>query len=242
MKFRRFVSGLLFGLGCAFSFLGLMAIVLPAIQNSQTQLILASFEMNSSHSAINAINHFMRFVLAYSWRVFYLGLLAAGSGAMLLLRFTPKPKAVEEPQMSEPVPEPLQTPASEKPNPYARVTYHQPPIEEKICWSFHQEPILRPNTIDIPEPEPTFEVQPYFSPRFDLESQAMETETGALSQSGSRILIRNMPECIPEPLEEPMPEFVLSKPEPVSSSDTPAVPTSRMTSPRIRSTMGRHTL
>lgn len=240
MKLRRFVSGLIFGLGCAFSFLGLMAIILPAIGNPQMQLVLAGFEMSSAHPVVDAINRFMRFVFAQNWRVLYLGLLVAASGAMLFLRFTPKSTAAKEPAAVPPVPQPVQPEPAEKPNPYARVTYHLPQVEEKISWSFHQEPILERNVIDSPEAEPAADVQPYFSPRFNIESRAMETETGAWSQSGSRILIRSMPEYEPEP--EPLPETVLPKPEPVPSSPAPAAPpASRMTSPRIRSTMGRHT-
>ena len=234
MKFRRFASGLIFGLGCAFSFLGLMAIILPAIENPQMQLVLAGFEMSSAHPVVDAINRFMRFVFAQNWRVLYLGLLVTAAGALLLLRFTPKPKAVQEPKEAPPAPQPVQPEPAEKPNPYARVTYHQPQADEKISCSFHQEPILERNVIDTPEPEPVVEVQPYFSPRFTFESRAMETETGSPSQSGSRILIRNTPEPIAEP------EIV--SPEPAPPSPAPAAPpTARMTSPRIRSTMGRHT-
>ena len=234
MKFRRFASGLIFGLGCAFSFLGLMAIVLPAIENPQMQLVLAGFEMTSANPLVDAINRFMRFVFAQNWRVLYLGLLVTAAGALLLLRFTPKPKAAQEPEKAPPAPQPVQPEPAEKPNPYARVTYHQPQVEEKISWSFHQEPILERNVIDTPEPEPPADVQPYYSPRFTYESRAMETETGAWSQSGSRILIRNTPDPIAEP------ETV--SPEPAPPSPVPAAPpTSRMTSPRIRSTMGRHT-
>lgn len=242
MKFRRFISGLLFGLGCALSFIGLMAIVLPAIQNPQLQLVLAGFEMPSRQPVVEGINRLMRFILAQNWRVLYLGLFIAGAGAMLFLRFTPKTEVIKEPEPPQPAPQPVQPEPTEKPNPYAKITYHQPCMPEHTPHSFHPEPILERNTIDCPEPKPEFtaDMQPYFSPRFGVESHVVETETGAWSQSGSRILIRSVPEPSAESAPEPAPEIALPAEEPVPPAPV-ARPSSLMTSPRIRSTMGRHT-
>ncbi len=237
MKFRRFVSGLIFGLGCAFSFLGLMAIVLPAIQNSQLQLVLSGFEMTSEHPVAEAVNRLMRFVLAQSWRVFYMGLLMTAAGALLILRFTPKPASAVQKHQLPPEQPPFVPEPAEKPNPYARVSYHQPAAIQNAHTVFQPEPILERNAIDTAGPETAIEVQPYFSPRFGIESRAVETESGAWSQSGSRILIRSTP----EPIAEPVSEDPFTQPEPVPPSPVPvSPPTARMTSPRIRSTMGLH--
>lgn len=238
MKCRRFLSGLLFGMGCALSFLGLIAIVLPGIENPQLQLILTGFQMHSSQPSAEAGTRFMQLVFAQNWHFLYLGLLIAVAGAMLLLRFTPKAAVCKETSAPYPIPQPVQLESADKPNPYARSTYLQPPVQKSLHSILQPEPILERNIIEIPEPEPVSaeDVQPYFSPRFSVESRAMETETGAWSQSGSRILIRSIPET---PVETEVPNPA-PEPEPIPSAPA-APPSSVMTSPRIRSTMGKHT-
>lgn len=239
MKFRRLLSGLLFGLGCALSFIGLLSVVLPSIPNPQLQLILSGFEMTSTQPFVESINQLMRLVLAQNWRVFYLGLLVAVIGAILILQFTPKVQQPEKPLFSNPQAPFTQPEQVEKPNPYARAASFQPAEPETTCAVFQPEPILERNVIKETEPIPSFaqEVQPYFSPRFSTESHVTETATGSWSQSGSRILIRSAV----EPAYEPQPEAPLSKTAPISPAPCPtAHPSAQMTSPRIRSTMGRH--
>lgn len=241
MKFRRFLSGLIFGFGCAFSFIGLIGVVLPAIDNPQMKLVVSSFNMPSEQMVINAVNRFMQFVFVQNWRVLYLGLLISAMGAMLILRFTPKVANKPEPE-ERPEPMSVEQPVpAEKLNPYARITYSSPAPDETIHWAHHQEPILARNPIVETEEEPESEVQPYFSPRFSAESRAVETETGAWSQSGSRILIRSTPlseaELVEEPVPPPPPPLQPVIPSPALSVPPPIQPPS----PRIRSTMGRHT-
>ena len=240
MKFRRFLCGLLFGLGCGLSFIGLMAITLPSMQNPRLQLVLSGFEMVSNKPLVETVNQFMRFVLEQNWRVFLLGIFISAVGAILLWQFTRKNtsnKSISKPLCST---HHAYSEAAEKPNPYARVTYHLPIIPEHKQNIFKPEPILERNIIETPAEKNIFseECQPYFSPRFSSESRAVETEAGTCSQSGSRILLRNMP----EKTDDPESNFIYDPPEPAPitsiSSNRPSI---HMTSPRIRSTMGQHT-
>lgn len=240
MKFRRFLSGLIFGSGCALSFIGLMAVILPTIDNPQLQLVLAGFQLVSVKPLVERINGFMRFVLSQSWQFFYLGLLIAGAGTLLLLRFMPKPEAASEPETTSSALQQTQTELENKPNPYVKVIYHELAVTEPARKTFRPEPILERNVVEnaSTETDANETAQPYFSPRFTAESRALESESGAWSQSGSRILIR----AVPKPAPDSTPEDIYSKPEPVPhSSAAISQPSSRMTPPRIRSTMGRHT-
>ena len=89
MKFRRFLSGLLFGLGCALAFVGILALLLPAIPNQQLGLVLRSFSMPSDNGAVSLMNRAMSFALSNSVRVLVLGVLIAGPGAWLHIHFSP---------------------------------------------------------------------------------------------------------------------------------------------------------
>ena len=55
MKVRRTIGGALFGIGCAVTFVGILATVLPMVQNDQLQLVLSSFEMPSGNLIVSAI-------------------------------------------------------------------------------------------------------------------------------------------------------------------------------------------
>lgn len=233
MKFRKILSELLFGVGCAISFVALLAVILPEINHPQLQLVLSSFRMSSDHPAVQAINDFMLFALQQNWRLLYMGLMVLGVGAALLLHFTPKQR--KEPDQPDPLPAPAQ---AEKANPYASVCYQkanpEPRPDNQASFLIHAEPILERNQIGENEPLFVSDIQPYFSPRLKAESRAIETDIGLQSQSGSRVLIRNVFETAEETAPLPEKKSIPSLPPSPSSAPFPA------SASRIRSTMGRH--
>lgn len=85
MKARRVLSGLLFGLGCATVFIGVIATVLPMIPNDQLRLVLSSFEMPSENIIVSGINAMMTYALRNCYLVMLLGVAEALFGALLLL-------------------------------------------------------------------------------------------------------------------------------------------------------------
>ncbi len=249
MKCRRSLSALLFGIGCALVFVGLIALILPALENPQLRLVLASFSMPSENAFVQAMNRAMRFALTNSWRVVLLGVIAAALGAWLMNYFTPKRKS--RPLPPPPV-KPETPPVSARPiqsepkseNPFAVKTAMNPQSIQRtpppsVVWPV--KPILEVNRIkEIEVPEISLmQYDAYHSPRLDKESLAIETEADTASQSGSRMLVRSayeppLDELVPAPDDRPEP-----KPEPPSPafSTPPAIQTP---TPRIRSTMGRH--
>ena len=268
MKFRRFLSGLVFGIGCALIFIGILSAVLPSVPNLQLQLVLGSFALSSENILIRLINRAMSYALAHSWRVLLLGVLSAGAGAFLLLHFTPKkllPSAVpkERPLPSAPFPvlEAEDAAIPQLPNPFAVGTYldHLPLRESKAEHSFirHAAPILELNKIeDSPMPEvspvpaalPDRDVpnaEPFFSPHFEDESRAIESERGLPSQSGSRILIRSAFEQVTvreryeSPKEEPAAVPLMEERTAPPAAQLSASASMPPFSPRIRSTMGK---
>ena len=66
MKVRRTIGGALFGIGCAVTFVGILATVLPMVQNDQLQLVLSSFEMPSGNLIVSAVNGAMTYALHHS--------------------------------------------------------------------------------------------------------------------------------------------------------------------------------
>jgi len=256
MKFRRFLSGVLFGTGCALTFVGLLAVVLPAISNQQMDLVLASFSMTSDNRGVALVNRFMSFVLEQNWRVVVLGVMIAAAGGALLAYFQPRkakepaPIQMQTPPSSTPVRETLQ----EAPNPFAVAAYHTPEAAiRKPVSAFHPyaAPMLERNKIESADAAPAAEAVPYFSPRFEAESRAVQTSISEASQSGSRLLFRPepaAPEKAPEETPVEVPPAELSRPvpppaapAPKSAAEAPNVSTSLLRpSPRIRSTMGRH--
>ena len=85
MKVRRTIGGVLFGMGCAVTFVGILATVLPMIQNDQLQLVLSSFEMPSSNLIVSAIKGLMTYALHHCYGVLLCGIvmMAAGMGILL---------------------------------------------------------------------------------------------------------------------------------------------------------------
>jgi len=243
MKIRKFLSGLLFGTGCALSFIALLAIILPGIDNPQLQLVLDSFDMLSEHPAVQLMNAFMTFALQQSWHLLYLGLLILGLGAALLLHFMPKQKKDAPVSILPPVQPKFKEP--ELANPYANISYQELPLKEhpvhNTSFLSYTEPMLERNRIEEKNTKVYSETQPYFSPRLKVESQAIETNAGKQSQSGSCILIRNVYEASEISVQIQAKES--------RTSATPAAPPPPVLSPpsevpapasRIRSTMGRH--
>ena len=85
MKVRRTIGGMLFGIGCAVIFVGILATVLPMVQNDQLQLVLSSFEMPSGNLIVSAVNGAMTYALHHCYGVLLCGivLMAAGMGILL---------------------------------------------------------------------------------------------------------------------------------------------------------------
>lgn len=238
MKLRKAFSALLFGLGCAVSFVGALSLVLPAVNNAQLQLVLSSFEMPSSNAVVQMMNSAMTFALQNAWQVLAVGLFAALIGGILLAVWsrTARPAPIQEEVFRRPVPVAVPSehvrPVS---NPFAAVTYEElpePEPSEVAKRVLHQEPLLEPNL--IPEDPPSVPAIPSFQP-------AAAPLMSAQSQSGSRIISR-MTIHRPEPAE--MPAAVQEEPpvlKPVIS-DVPAPEATPPAQPsgRIRSTMGQH--
>lgn len=101
MKLRKFVSGLMFGLGCALIFIGLLALVLPMIQNDQLRLVLSSFSMPSENWLVSGMNTAMTFALNNSYLVMLIGASLLMVGALLML-WQEKHEAARERVASKP--------------------------------------------------------------------------------------------------------------------------------------------
>lgn len=233
MRVRRVFSGLLLGLGCAAAFIGLMALVLPAIGNQQLQLVLDSFSAPSENGFVRLINQAMSFAFANALPLMLAGLLAALTGGLLLLHFWKQLEAETVPfvRIHHAVPD---QPAESEPNPFAAAVSTFEPAEEGQAQHRYSAfpPILEQNPIETQpspyarptEPEPAPEIIPAPVAIPEVKSQ---------SPSGSRLLIRS-PQPQPEPVaEQPKPEPI-PQPEPI--------PEKPFSSNRIRSTMGKHTL
>ena len=226
MKFRRTLSGLLFGLGCAIVFIGALAVILPRLDNAQLQIVLASFEAPSRFAVINAVNQLILFTFGHSWQVLAVGALCLILGVVLLLRFSePISPAEESPaRFQRPVSDPVPVLAEEA-NPFA-VAESAEPAESSLLG--YQRPLLEPNRID--------ENLPYLPVSFADESAAIITERGDESPSGARTILR-----APQPVqaEEPVKPVLLPL-EPSAPAEPAPVQIHKPAGSRIRSTMGQH--
>ena len=228
MKFRRALSGLLFGLGCAVVFIGVLAVILPNINNSQLKLVLASFEEPSRHAVVNAIHQFTLFAISHGWQVLAVGMISLILGIVLLLKFTEPAKPMEEniERFQRPVSEPVPAPVNEE-NPFAVAASPEP---QEVGFLSYQRPLLEPNHID--------ENLPYLPPTFSGESVAILTERGEASPSGACTILRTPQTIVPQ-VEGPVkPE--LPPPKPVVSAEPVPAPAPKPAGNRIRSTMGQH--
>src|SRR5699024_9915054 len=86
MKVRRTIGGALFGIGCAVTFVGILATVLPMVQNDQLQLVLSSFEMPSGNLIVSAVNGAMTYALHHCYGVLLCGIAMMAVGMGILLR------------------------------------------------------------------------------------------------------------------------------------------------------------
>jgi len=244
VKVRNLISSLIFGSGCALSFVGILALILPQLPLPQLQLVLASFSMSSENAAVSVINAFMSFVLNQSWQTFATGLILTCAGGWLLFHFSPKPVRTSEKADACTSPETaaVQSDSVPESNPFAVERTQESFWETQAVSSFtHKKPILEPNRIDEEDTagESEMTAMPYISTRFAEEMLAIETESGQPSQSGSRILIRTSFE--PQKKEPPPPaEAIKPQPQPVVRIAADPKPIPLQTSSRIRSTMGRH--
>ena len=142
MKARKAAGGLLFGLGCAAAFVGLLATVLPLIDNDQLRLVLSSFAMPSENGIVNAINAVMTYALHNCYAVLLAGLGAMAGGAALLLwkEDAPERKPPQrewEAPVNEGAKRPevhAQPPMEPESNPFADFS-----MQELLIWKFYYE-------------------------------------------------------------------------------------------------------
>ena len=181
MKFRRFLSGFLFGAGCALTFIGVLAVVLPSMSNRQLKTVLASFAAPSDNTAVTAINRFMTFTLSNGWSVALLGLLTAVAGGFLLYCFQPRRSSKKTrpssaaparprnaPDRSRAVRVPAAPVDREAPNPFAAASYQTQRQEQSRPASpiaFHAAPMLERNKIEETPADSPVEAEPTFAPR-----------------------------------------------------------------------------
>ena len=245
MKIRRFLSGLLFGLGVVVVFFGVLAVILPKLNNPQLALFLNSFETPSRLAIVNLINRFFQLVLQYSWQALSIGALCVVLGVALAGRTDEDEEAFEEPEdcYQRPVIE-VAPPIEEEPALYD--TFEEPEINPFAAnepanpfavdlLSYHK-PILEENRID--------ENRPHLPSSFAGEAIAIVTESGAQSPSGARTILRT-PQPIAAPsapvspvIPEPAIPDIPSEQHPQPASDP--VPSLQPAPSRIRSTMGQH--
>lgn len=267
MKARKALSGLVFGVGCASAFVGFLALLTPRVNNAQLQLLVASIEKDTSAGVAGLLNAVLRYVMHNSWYVIGFGALCMLLGGLLFSRFDRigEPAPVKRPVPPPYVP-PREQPAAEpESNPFAVASTMNFSTEEAPAapsFPTYVRPILEPNRIE-PESWESYELPveplPPVPHSFEAEAQAVRSEMAAPSPSGSRMILRTLLDVPPEPEAAPffLPEepvaapFVpaeepaavpVSQPEPLESIYTPNEEPAIPLSPRIRSTMGRHTV
>ena len=238
MKLRRFISALLFGAGCAMICAGLIALVISRSENQQIQLLLASFFAPAENGFVRAMNAALRFTLHSSGRVVLLGVLTAACGAGLMLYFSPRqrkrPARKRRAMPSSPSPS-----AAKTNNPFAVEThaFPLPASKPRRTDAFRAAPTPETNGVGHTAGADD-EHAPYDFKRFERESRAIETESRAESQSGSRLLIRTSYTPSAPSRDCPRVQSAPPLPDPPAAQAMPS-PVSRPSSPRIRSTMGR---
>ena len=143
MKVRRTIGGALFGIGCAVTFVGILATVLPMVQNDQLQLVLSSFEMPSGNLIVSAINGAMTYALHHCYGVLLCGIVMMAAGMAILLHRTRRrpvrhntPSSYSRPA-SAPAPKPVWPeedadwsawkPRETRANPFAAAIYEELP-------------------------------------------------------------------------------------------------------------------
>lgn len=226
MKGRKALSAILFGVGCAATFIGFLAMILPGVQNAQLQLVLDSFANPTSQGAARWVSELAAYALQNTWYVLLFGMLCMLIGGILFGHFD----APAEPKRSAKRKASERGKAVAASNPFAVPSQYEPPIpppEAAPSFQPHFTPLLEENRIEEPLQEAPVPELPPIPERFSLETKAIESDTAEPSPSGSRMIVR-------KPLEEP------EKPAPAPVREAPSAPSSP--SPRIRSTMGQHQL
>lgn len=242
MKLRRTFSGLLFGVGCAMTFVGLLSLILPAVPNDQLQLVLASFALPSENAMVNIINTCMSFAIENGWQVLIGGALMLTIGVVFFSRYTveeappPRREIYRRPvQQTEPLWE-TPEPARSGPNPFADLALWeqyapkaqavQPRDVPKVGFV---SPMLEPNRIEEETPVDTANI--YARPAPQPEPEVIPVSPP-----------RPEPEPIPEPVPE-APALDLVEAEAAPADEQPETPPQSGTpvqlSPRIRSTIGK---
>jgi len=235
MKVRRTLSGILFGIGCAFTFIGLLALLLPCVENPQLGLVLASFDLPSEHPVVSLMNRGMSYALHNGWQVLFCGLILLAVGLIFLLIFTREPKRTSRgesfgsPAPASYVPQ-WEQPSSPAPetNPFATAALWEHQFapakkqepESENPFSVFGGPMLEPNRIEESKtPAPSLVYDAYARPAEEKPIPAAE----------------------PAPAAQPPVQSAASqpvKPEPVyTPNEESNEPT--MLSSRIRSTVGR---
>ena len=172
MKVRRTIGGALFGIGCAVTFVGILATVLPMVQNDQLQLVLSSFEMPSGNLIVSAINGAMTYALHHCYGVLLCGIVMMAAGMAILLHRTRRrpvrhntPSSYSRPA-SAPAPKPIWPeedadwsawkPRETRTNPFAGAIYEELPSRAPspaVPSAYTPPPILPPsNAADEPSP------------------------------------------------------------------------------------------
>lgn len=164
MKLRKTIGGILFGLGCALTFIGLIALILPSIENDQLKLVLASFDTPSDNALVSLMNSGMSFTLENGWKVLIAGAILLAIGLVLFALFVREPQ--EEP-FTAPYRRPVQQPRSpiwespasvqDQPNPFADFALWdqqfapQKTQQSESPFASFGGPMLEPNRIeDVP--------------------------------------------------------------------------------------------
>ena len=156
MKVRRTIGGALFGIGCAVTFVGILATVLPMVQNDQLQLVLSSFEMPSGNLIVSAINGAMTYALHHCYGVLLCGIVMMAAGMAILLHRTRRrpvrhntPSSYSRPA-SAPAPKPVWPEEDADWSAWSRGKQGQIPLREQSMRSFPPARRLRQFRRPIP--------------------------------------------------------------------------------------------
>lgn len=251
MKARSMISGMLIGLGCAMTFLGFLAVIVPGINNKQLNLVLDSFNVSAKNAAIYVFNSFARFLLQNSWQTVAVGGLALGIG-LWLFGFAEKERNDEE----EPAPyRPVQ---SSKPVSYVRPLPESSPIHttgpvrkanEPLARSVPREevpssnPFARPYAPFVPSAvEPVEQEDMHFSNVADaptFSSYSVHTQTSVAEKEPAFYAMPAVSEAIQEnPFQSAEPDEIL--PSDASTASFESNEPESAPPVRIKSTIGMH--
>ena len=209
MKVRRTIGGALFGIGCAVTFVGILATVLPMVQNDQLQLVLSSFEMPSGNLIVSAINGAMTYALHHCYGVLLCGIVMMAAGMAILLHRTRRRPVRHN------------TPSS-----YSRPASASAPKpvwpEEDADWSAWKPRETRTNPFagaiyeDLPSRSPSPAVPPAYTPPPILPPSNAADESSPYARPFAE-------PTAPSPASE-MPALETAAPEQVAPPFVPSVP------------------